>query len=80
MTAPLAWFEVTVPLVRKEAGAVVGQQDVVLRIPSADLESAAGAAQEIAWTIAEHLPKEPDNNRHGWKLANWGAAVEPVTL
>lgn len=79
MSAQLVWFEVTVPLIRKSGGSLVEQRDVVLRIPSNDLPSATTAAQEIAWTVVEHLPKEPDNNRTGWKLANWGVAVEPVT-
>lgn len=76
MTEPLRWFEVTVPLVRRPREGASEAQDVNLRIPSTDEESARSAAREIAWAIVENLPKTGDNNRDGWKLANYGVAAE----
>jgi hypothetical protein len=79
MAADLIWFEVTVPPIRRPADGPEDAQDVTLRFPSTDEDTATEAAREIAWVIVDNLPKEPDNNRHGWKLANYGIAVEPVS-
>lgn len=71
------YFDVTIPLVRRDSDGERIRQDVQLRIPSTDLDSAVAAATEIAYVIVANLPQQPDNNRHGWKAA-YGVAVQAV--
>ncbi len=72
----LTFFDVTVPLVRTNADGSRDTHDVTMRIPSTDEDTARDAAREIGWAIRSNLPEVGDNNRHGWKIANYGVSVE----
>ncbi len=72
----LTLFDVTIPLVRTNEDGTRETHDVTMRIPSTDEDTARDAAREIGWAIRENLPEAGDNNRHGWKIANYGVAVE----
>lgn len=72
----LTYFEITVPLTRHNEDGSRHTHDVTLRFPSTDEESAEKAGAEIAWAIVTNLPSVGDNNRFGWKIANYGVAVE----
>ncbi len=72
----LPLFDVTIPLVRTNVDGSRDTHDVTMRIPSTDEDTARDAAREISWAIRENLPEAGDNNKHGWKIANYGVSVE----
>lgn len=75
MTNP-TFFDITVPLVRHNADTTMNTYDVTVRIPSTDEDTARDVARQLGWAIRENLPDVGDNNRHGWKIANYGVSVE----
>lgn len=70
------YFDITVPLVRRNADGSTDTHDVAACIPSTDEESARDVARQLGWAIVENLPDVGDNNKHGWKIANYGVGVE----
>lgn len=64
----LTFFDVTIPLTRRNDDGTKDRHDVTVRIPSADHLSAESAGVEIGYAIVGNLPVVGDKNAHGWKM------------
>lgn len=71
----LNWFDIAIPLVRRDEGGEQHTQVLNYRIPAVSRDAAQGAAIGIGYAIADGLPYMGDNNAYGWKLADDATAT-----